>query len=198
MKLKIKQSVKVLLSVCFVFAAIIVGLHLLRTLLAASKFTAGFFIGLAYLKNSGKLVYWACVFSSMFIFASAVIDAILKQRIVLSPLLSAVAFLLTLIPFLIAGFVRIPELWFVAVVLAVYVFALILSMRKMSRLSLGKDRGFIYLLKNLGQVKANPGFSAVDKTAAMTLFWPMFLLFLLDLGLLGYHLFMNRQVMFRM
>lgn len=193
--MKIKKGLKVLLSVCLVFAGIIIGLLLIKKNMEASRFTSGFGIGLSMLRMGGKLVYWSCAVSAILVFATAVVDAVLKQRVFLSPLLSAVAFLLTLIPFALSGFIRIPPEWFVAIALAVYVFALILSMRKTSRLSLGRDAGFISLLKQLKQVKFNNSLDKVDKTITMTLFWLMFAAFLTDLGLLIYHVIMNRQVL---
>lgn len=196
MKFKIKESVMVLLSVCIVFAGIIVGLYYLQPSITASKFTRGFYYGLLVMRGTTKPIYWACAFSSILIFATAVIDAILNQRILLSPLLSAVAFLLTLIPFVINSYIHIPIEWFIAVVLAVYAFSIVLSLRMMSRLSLGMGGGIISLLRHPNQVKENYKLGTVDKAFGMVLFCLMFLMFLFDLVLLGYHLVTNRQIMF--
>lgn len=198
MNVRIKENVVTLLSVCIVFSAIIVGLYFIRTSVKATKLTDGFYYGLFIVRNAGKLVYLSCAFSAVLVFAAGVVDAILKRRIVLSPLLSAVAFLLTLIPFVIESFTHIPVEWFVAAVLAVYAFSLMLSMRKMSRLSLGMGNGVVSMLKHPGRIKANGSFGTVDKAVAMALFWPMLIILLLDIALIVCLVVVNRQIVFRL
>ena len=196
--MKIKDSIKVLFSVGIVFAGIAAGVYYIFENSNSSWFSGCFVIGLTMLKESEGILFHACVLSAIMIFLTAILDAILKNRVGLTPIVSAVYFLLAMAPFMLFSFVHIQREWFILILLFVHIFITYLSLRKMLKHSIGKNTLLVSMPKYLKLVSMNNNLDTVDKTITMTAACLLFILLFIELILLGRHISHSRNLMFGM
>ena len=194
--MKIKEHLKVTLSVCIIYAGIIIGLLLIRKFQWDTRFTRDFAISLMTLRSAGGVYHLTCMIAAILIFTTAIVDSVMRLRAGLAPLLSAVVFLLTIVPFAGYALINIPSAWFISVVLLVYYLAANASARKMTYHCLGHNCGMFAFLKKQKQMSINSAVSRMDKTICCILFWQLFLISIALLVLLMTFVIMNRYSFF--